>query len=86
MSGQPYPRRSLFAVWRWPRRVLIPLALLMLLGYPLSVGPAVWLAEHFHATNAVETAIEAIYFPLVIACEYIPPLERLLEVYLEWWD
>lgn len=80
------PRRSLFVPWRWPRWVLIPLILLLLLGYVLSIGPVICLVESGTMPEVVVTIAHTLYLPLLTACEYSPPLKHLLNAYLDWWS
>ena len=57
------PRRNLFAVWRWKRRWHILLLTLLVL-YPLSVGPLVWLHDRQRLPSWASEVLQPVYFPL----------------------
>jgi hypothetical protein len=61
--------------------------LLMLLFVPLlyvlSVGPAVWLVEHYPAT---EYAINILYTPLSLVAESFSPVKAFFEWYIDFWQ
>ena len=85
MDEKPATCRSMFAVWRWRKRVLIPLAFLMLLGYPLSLGPVCWLFERGYAPASAEPIVIVIYYPLLIACENNSVAQNIFDPYADWW-
>jgi hypothetical protein len=53
--------------------------LVVLLVYPLSIGPAAHLAKKFPAT---EGALEVAYLPVVALAHQVPLLERALRWYI----
>jgi len=59
-------------------RILWALCIL-LLAYPLSAGPAVWLEIKVPAT---QPTVEALYKPLSTLCERCPPLQQAMFFYL----
>ena len=61
--------------------VVVVLALL-LLAYPLSVGPAVWLLTNEYLSRDVYVWV---YQPLGWFCENVPPAGDLMSVYLRLW-
>lgn len=84
MPGPTPPRRSRFAVWRWPRWVWYVIVPLMVLGYPLSVGPAAVLYDG-RLPPSMMTVAEIAYLPLIQVCELFPPLYDALQRYVQWW-
>jgi hypothetical protein len=85
MDQPQNPRRSLFAPWRWPRWTLILLAVLMLLGYPLSIGPIVWLGNHAYLSDEAMLIAEIIYLPIEAAGELFLPIKVVLNAYRKLW-
>jgi hypothetical protein len=69
---EPEPRRAGAGLALW-------LTLLLLVAYPLSVGPAVWLAER----NVVpKKAVEVVYAPLEALAEHSQFAGRFLDWYV----
>jgi hypothetical protein len=85
MVDRPCHRRSLFAVWRWPWWVWALIVPLLLIAYPLSIGPVYWMLSREGVPPVAWTVIGAVYAPLGFVSEYIPPLKRAIELYLYWW-
>ena len=85
MTPEDRPRRSLFAVWRWPRWIWFVSVPLLLAAYPFSIGPAVWLVEKGYLSDSTTEVLGTAYLPMLITAETVPPLEHALEQYLEWW-
>jgi hypothetical protein len=66
---------------RWPTYLAIALVLL-LVGYPLSIGPAMVLAQRFG--DVLPDEIWVIYWPVVAAIR-ATGTEKLFESYIVWW-
>lgn len=82
----PIPfRRLLLMPWRWSRWIWVVILPLMLLSYPLSVGPVVWLSEAGYISDSAADIAEFAYEPLSMAAEFCPPIELALAVYIDWW-
>ncbi len=66
----------------------VSIALLLLLAYPLSLGPVVWLDSQGMFSEAARRWIEVLYSPLLFLFENenIPLLPQLFESYVDWWD
>jgi hypothetical protein len=57
-------------------------ALLLIVGYPLSFGPFVWLSSH----DMMPGIVGIIYQPLFWVYSICPePVQAVFEAYLEWW-
>ncbi|MBX3436239.1 MAG: hypothetical protein KF861_02030 [Planctomycetaceae bacterium] len=65
----------------WP----VLMVLVLLIGYPLSTGPVVWLAErgHIDENNPVWGSV---YVPLLYVCEESPFILELMERYIRFWE
>jgi hypothetical protein len=73
------PRVGLFTVWRWKLRwQLAALVVVVLIGYPASIGPAIWLASHGLLSPE---AFAIIYAPL----EWAPLVKRIALRYMPSW-
>ena len=62
---------------------------MLVVAYPLSIGPIVWLDNHNFFDRWPAWALwplSLLYFPLGWLCEMIPALETLLEWYVGLWD
>jgi hypothetical protein len=66
---------------RWAKRTAIALVVVVLVLYPLSVGPAYWLADNVLPRWAYQQ-VETVYFPLTIAMVQTQPTTNLLNWYL----
>lgn len=60
--------------------------LILFVLYVLSIGPAFWLwMESMYLEG--HPAVARFYYPLLLLCEWIPPLEDLVNWYIElWWS
>jgi hypothetical protein len=76
------PRLRWFAVWKWKRRWRLCLILALLWGYPLSVGPTIWLCKHGYLPAEVFIA----YRPVRLFANLSDPMQSALAEYARWWD
>ena len=68
----------------WP--MYFGIGLLLLVAYPLSAGPTIWLFQHGMLHNQVATFLEYFYAPLGWLAEHrTPPLGPMLDWYFERW-
>ena len=65
----------------WAKRTAIALLVVVLVLYPLSVGPAYWLADNVLPRWAYQQ-VETVYFPLTIVMVQTQPTTDLLNWYL----
>ncbi len=65
---------------------VVVVLLFLLVGYPASIGPVEWLLESGYLPTRSEPALEAFYFPVIIAYENVPAVERVLDWYVDLWD
>lgn len=65
------PRRSVFAVWRWPRWVWIVLVTLSVL-YPFSCGPVFYTMQRADVPDDWIVCVSYCYLPLFVVCEFVP--------------
>ena len=79
-----YEPMSLFAVWHWPRWVWAVVAVLLLIAYPLSFGPALWLMVHGYIPAEFAGPISYVYAPVFAVAELSGQVD-LLEWYLDLW-
>ena len=82
------PRRvAWFAPWTWKpwlRWTLRSLLLLAAVVYPLSIGPAVYMADYGFVSRS---AVIAIYRPILCALwRSQPPVGQACIKYLHWWS
>jgi hypothetical protein len=65
----------------------VSITLLMLLFYPLSLGPMIWLDTRGMLPVAARPWLEAFYFPLqfLFDNQNIPLFSQFFESYLDWW-
>jgi hypothetical protein len=79
------PRVSWFAVWRWKRRKRIALSIaIVLVGYPLSIGPALMLAGN---RTISPTFVATAYRPITYWCWRLPYVgSNVIRDYMHWWD
>lgn len=82
----PFPPRVVwFAPWRWKRRnIVISLWLVFLIGYPLSIGPALRLVR----MSLIDAQIVAWLYRPVLFCSWRCGSEanRTLIAYMQSWD
>ena len=62
---------------RIPRIVAVVCALVVL-GYPLSSGPAVWVASRGYLPDAIWSAVIVLYYPIEYIAPPDTPLGKLL--------
>jgi len=55
----------------------------ILVSYPLSVGPYVWLSENGYVSGSLETAVEKFFFPLQFLYENSTAVELFFYWYLK---
>ncbi len=72
--------------FNWRRAILFRLqwTWICLTWYVLSIGPLYWIWYH-STVNSEPSMVEAFYRPLVYACEFVPPLGKLVNAYIELW-
>lgn len=81
----PKPRRSLFAVWHWPRWVWFVIVPTMLVWYPLSIGPMVYLFAKGYLPENSGNTLNTVYAPLHSVCAKTETTDRALSYYIQWW-
>lgn len=69
------------STWTW-FLFAVPMVLLM---YVLSVGPAIWLANHWTNETYLD-AIVAFYTPLDWVSERVPPFDRAMAWYIRLFE
>lgn len=85
MPDQPPPRRSLFAVWRWPRWTCVIAVFLVLAGYPLSIGPVNWLLYNGYIPMEAASVVQIIYTPLGFLAGNSEFITNTLNRYIGLW-
>src|SRR5262245_14243323 len=73
MSAEPTPRRSLFAVWHWPRWPWAVVAMVMPVVYQLSAAPVIYFRYRYEfdvpdrkltpAERIAVDSVETFYYP-----------------------
>jgi hypothetical protein len=59
----------------------------LLIAYPLSMGPAIWLVLNVDLPDWLATCIDGLYTPVNLALEFGPGwLVDAFDRYLEFWD
>ncbi len=62
------------------------LLMAMLIFYPLSLGPVVWMAENGYLDNSdIRVFVSMVYFPLEWSHENNESVEKLLDWYISFW-
>ena len=74
---QPIPKRR-----RWRKSAI--LALLVLVVYPLSIGPAAWLTRKAGGSAWVQKAGDILYGPLGLATSLTGTDDWVMN-YVDWW-
>jgi hypothetical protein len=64
---------------RWAKRLAVALVVAVLVGYPLSIGPAVWLTARSWFSN---TTVAAFYLPVLWSAQHAP---SSLGTAVGWW-
>jgi hypothetical protein len=74
-----------FALWRWKRRwqILVPV---LVLGYPLSFGPLVWLHDRQRLPQFASRVLKGLYAPLEMICERSEWWGSAVRYYVELWE
>jgi hypothetical protein len=76
------PRLAWYAVWRWKRRWLVCLSLTLLAGYPLSMGPTIWLQRHGY----LPAGAMIVYRPFIAVDGSCDPVVDALHWYATLWS
>ncbi|HEV8066874.1 MAG TPA: hypothetical protein VGP76_03990 [Planctomycetaceae bacterium] len=77
MSDESKKRRMWSRSWIWWAVVLLVL-------YPLSAGPALLLCTKAKSDFAL-VSFGIAYTPLIEACDESPPLKSAMRWYVHWW-
>lgn len=80
----PLPKSILrYAPWRWRRRwLVIPI---LMIAYPLSLGPVVWLHDRQRLPEGSRDVLMAIYLPLWFVMQ-TEPGRQTLGRYVGFWE
>jgi hypothetical protein len=70
---------------RWAKRMAVATGIGALVLYPLSIGPAMWLRLSGYTQEWMKPVIWTIYEPILFVGGIMPPVGKLLWVYLELW-
>jgi hypothetical protein len=71
--------------WSWGWWLGIGLAVL-LIAYPLSLGPVEWSIEDADIPRWMQTALEWFYAPISTALDYLPrSVVKAYVRYVRWW-
>ncbi len=62
--------------------MLVPL---MLLSYPLSAGPVIWMFNQGYLPRSSLILLMVLYSPLETACEQVRLLDWTIGAYVRWW-
>jgi hypothetical protein len=68
---------------RWPTYLAVVLVLLLIV-YPLSIGPAA-VAMYRLKSDAFITVMGICYKPVVLSASTTPQTENMLDEYVTWW-
>jgi hypothetical protein len=66
--------------------ILATLFVALLVAYPLSLGPIVWLDERGYFSESAHPVLEAIYLPLFAVGKYVPAIGYIIEEYISFWE
>lgn len=78
MTADPAPRRSVFAVWHWPRWVLASIAIACVI-YPLTTMPFIYCCNRAGVSNETASMIVATFYaPVGYASAKVPGVRRML--------
>jgi hypothetical protein len=61
-------------------------ALGLSVAYTLSMGPALWLANHGYLPMGVRQFLSNFYTPLWVVASYVRPLKEFLHWYMSLWQ
>ncbi|MDB5337781.1 MAG: hypothetical protein JWN70_3400 [Planctomycetaceae bacterium] len=80
MNEDAKPKRTTWALWMFA-------ALMLLVAYVLSIGPAAWCLNVTGARNGhwIKKFADAVYAPVVILAESSEDSRRVLGRYVEFW-
>jgi hypothetical protein len=65
------PRIAWFAPWTWNRKrrsfwLIVPV---LIIAYPLSLGPMLWLSDRHRLPQWANSTLECVYFPLLLVVQ-----------------
>ena len=63
----------------------VTLAVFLLVVYPLSLGPLVYLVEKKMVSDKRSHSLFVVYVPLALFCKKVPPAQKAMGAYLECW-
>jgi len=69
---------------RFPLMAWLVMGLVMMVAYPLSAGPVVWMFQHDYLPDSLFPAAQVFYAPLAVI-ENFPWALRLFEWYTGLW-
>jgi hypothetical protein len=72
-------------MWKHRRWLVTALLALTLIGYPLSIGPVMWLERRGLMPAVVARCQDVFYFPLALAVEKSEWCSSVMESYAHWW-
>ena len=61
-------------------------AFALLIAYPLSIGPLVYLTEKDHIPEEAEDTLSIIYAPILWLMDSSEQVSAGMEVYIGWWE
>ena len=67
-----------------PRHLIPALCCVLLIGYPLSLGPAAWMCARSKPPKNPPVLV-AFYHPLAVLSQRVPWIDEALVRYLELW-
>ena len=59
--------------------------LALLVAYPLSIGPAAWVLNHFQNRDSLVWLWASVYATLIWLAEHSEEFGKLANWYLSWW-
>lgn len=82
MATPTPPPRSWFTIWRWK---WVMIYVLLLIAYPLSMGPVAWVIERRNLPEKLAApAFVGFYSPIYISA-YVLGMNDAVVTYCEWW-
>ena len=88
---------TIFAAWiiwltvriansRDRRAIRTVIIVMLVLAYPLSMGPMVWLGEHGYLPRSMERAFNLVLLPVLLTVRHGPPaIGRWMAWYISLW-
>jgi hypothetical protein len=71
--------------WYWSRWVALGLVILLIV-YPLGLGPVAWFLETGEVPAWLETELILFYAPIAMAVHCLPePVAKAYVGYIRWW-